>query len=532
MQSGFWNRRTIVHLALTLLAGIVARVPFFLSFRPISSGDTPSYAGFYYCLIRHVFIFGARTPVYPLFLGLAQWLVGVPAEIKLGVLAGYSVIMLQSEIGLLAGGLLYLALRVLRIREGIALGAAIFFVTIPAICMFEMNILNMALSCSLLVLTAALFILTMHRLESGDSIVAVSLATGIALSLSVLNRPDLLIFAILLLAVMAVVVLRGRARNAAFASIPAGWRSLVVIALPLTCSVLAWMLLVYIGIGQFRMTTFDGLNRSRTVYNMFDRVDPEDSVLGGIMSRTYKDEVARNTDTNRREIIWQAYDSLARSYGRYPIRDTATDPRFMDHIVIQQGRKVLGLRDIPCRVMEVEICWVQMRRKIDLYDYLGRVSGKLARKYPADWLRNVSVNFFEESFNFRYSDAKPAIEGFKGESVNENGVPRTGKLSALTSRAIGGAIHAEAPLLTLLYCVSLGFFLYAPWALLRAPDQHWMRDMTVLALVIASVGTIVGTCVLAGLNRVYTLPHLVVFTIAAAYAWEHRARILARIVRR
>ena len=532
VESGFWNRRTITHLALVVLTGAIARIPFYLAFRPILSGDSDSYSGFYCLLVRyHVFIFGARTPVYPFFLGFAQWLVGVSPQAELGLLASYSATLLQSEVGLIAAGLFYCALRILRCGPAIALGAAIFFATIPAICLIEINILNMALSCSLLVLTAALFLLTMKRLESGKKIGAVSLTTGAALSLLVLNRPEFLIFAILLGMVMAVAIVRSWAAKAEYSCKSKAWGSLVLIALPVTIAVLAWMLLVYIGIGQFRITTFDKLNRSHTVYNMFDRVEPEDSVMGDIMSRTYRDQVARNTNANRRDVIWQALLELAAHYRQFPVRDTGTDPRFLDHAIIQQGRKVLGWVEVPCQVQRVEFCWEAMRRKIDLYDYVGRVSWKLARKYPADWLRNVTLNFFEESFDFRYSDEKPGLEGFQPKSGDGNGTTRTGAISELCGAAINKAIHAEAPVLMLLYCVTLGFFLCAPWILMRPPDQYWMRDMAVIALVVASVGTIVGTCVLAGLNRAYTLPHLVVFTIATAYVWEHRSRFFAGLHR-
>ncbi len=529
----FWNRRTAIDLTIILFAGVIARIPFYLTNRPVLSGDSASYSGFYALLVRHhVFVFGARTPVYPFFLGFAQWVVGVPPQIELGGLAGYSAIVLQSEIGLIAAGVFYCALRILRIGPAIALAAATFFATIPAICMFEMNILNRALSSSLMVLTAALFLLTMERLESGKRIGAVSLATGVALSLSVLNRPEFLIFAILLGMVMAAAILRSWVAKEGFARLSKAWGSIALIALPVTVAVLAWMLLVYIGIGQVRMTTFDKLNRSHTVYNMFDRVDPEDRVMGAIMSRTYKDQVTRNTNTNRQDLIWQALLELSAHYQEYPIRDTATDPEFLDHAIIQQGRKALGWVEVPCQVQRVEFCWEAMRRKIDLYDYVGLVSWKLARKYPAEWLRNVASNFFEESFSFRYGDEKPGVEGFQAKSADGKGVTRSGAVSELCSAAIYKAIGAEAPVLTLLYCVTLGFFLCVPGILTRTPGQYWMRDIAVSALVVASVGTIAGTAALAGLNRAYTLPHLVVFTIATAYVWEHRSRIMAGLRRR
>jgi len=517
----------IRHVFLILLVGGCFRIPVYLGVRPIWSGDSPGYAFFYPFLRQHIFFLGERTPVYPLFLGFAQWLVGLPPQPFLSLSAQYSAVILQSTCNVLAAIPFYALLRNLRIQPRTALAAALFFVTIPAICSYEMNILNMSLSVCLMVWTACLFVVTMNGLASGCGIVGWSLATGVVLSLAVLNRPDTLIFVVLLLAAMMAMWMRSRAhpRN----SRPQGaiLKSVLWMALPLGASLLGWMLLMYIGMGQFRITTLDGWNRSRTVYNMFDRVGPEDALIGEIMSRNYNQAVEKHANTNLREIVWMAqmelYDNAMRR--RFPMKDTATDPSFMKSPIIQKGRKSLGLVTVPCNVQFEPYCWEFMRRKSDIGDYLGRVSWKLARNNPGKWLHNILANFAEESFNYHYGDAKAAVEGYQATTGNGE---MTGRSAAIAS-FMGWAMNAEAPLLTFLYALTWAVVITGSVVFFRRLDEHWWHDAAVTALAIASIGTLVGTCVLAGLNRVYTLPHLVVFTICGAYTWEHRRRIVAAV---
>lgn len=523
--NGLGNRRaSAFHVSLILLAGILARIPFHLAYRPIWSGDSPGYAGFYVLWTHRLFFLGERTPVYPFFLGFAQWIAGVAPQGDMSQRGCESAVLLQSLLGILSAVLFYFALRILRINQRIGLGASLFFATIPGICIYELNILNMALSCSLMVLVVALFLATMRRLDAGQNVVAPALTTGIALSLAVLNRPDLLIFAILLLAVLALTILRAWAHPAGQWSISNACKLVGTIASAIACAVLGWMVLMYIGIGQFRITTLDGWNRSRTVYNLFDRVDPEDQAVGSIMAGTYQ-ALARHGGTNLREIMWPAQDELFQNFGQYPIRATAGDPDFLNHSLIQYGRRALGWIQVPCRADPDVYCWDAMRIKIDTGDYLGKVSAKLARKYPGAWLHNVAVNFFEESFDYRYTDTKPAVENFEASSGDEGSAVRNAGMITATGRAV----TLEAPLLTLLYCITLSFFLCAPVLLLRAPDRNWLMDKAVAALTVASVGTIIGTTILAGLNRVYTLPHLPVFILITAYIWQNRSRLVARI---
>lgn len=516
-------RASWLHVAFILLTGLLARVPFYLAFRPIWSGDSPGYSEAYFLWTQHIFFRGERTPVYPLFLGAAQWLASVPPAPLLSLRASYAATLMQSALDVLAAAFFYFTLRSLRIRGSIALGASLFIATIPAVCAYEMNILNMSLAFASLGFVTWLFLLTMNRLQAGKDIRLAVLSTGAALAVAVLNRPDLLIFFVVLLPSAAILACKPRLCGSAsrLSSRPMGL--VAWIGFPVAIALLAWMTLMYVGIGEFRITTLSGWNRSRTVYNMFDRVDPEDHAIGEIMSRTYLQEAGRDAQVNLREIMWPALGELLDNYSRYPITDPTRDPSPFHLRMVHAAHNFLGLVEIPCEVNPRIYCWQRMRTRINTGDYLGEVSGKLARKYPVESLHNVAANFLEESFNFRYTDAKPAIEDVIAPSADSYAAVRNNSIAAFTT----SAANAEAPLLALMYVVTLGYAVCFPFIVFRKQDGRWLNDAAVASLAAASVGTIAGTCVLAGLNRVYTLPHFVVFVICTSYALENWSRIIS-----
>ena len=298
----------------------------------------------------------------------------------------------------------------------------------------------------------------------------------------------------------------------------------LLIALAAAPAILGWMTIMYVRIGQFRITTLYGWNKSHTVYNLFDRVGPEDKILGAIMAKSYRQQLETG-GTNLRDIMWPAQDELVANYAAYPWDDSTFHPSPFHQWFTRAVQRRFGWVQIPCRVQSVPYCFENMRINIDIGDYLGSVSSKLARRYPGAWLANIAANFATETFNFNYSDAKPARLG--AESIDPDGNAPVRNRSAANLVTMACKLHA--PVLVLIYVVTLTWFLVSPFIIFCKNDEHWLRDSAVATLVIASVGTIVGTCVLAGFNRAYSLPHLVVFTICTAYAWEHRSRIAAAV---
>jgi hypothetical protein len=130
--------------------------------------------------------------------------------------------------------------------------------------------------------------------------------------------------------------------------------------------------------------------------------------------------------------------------------------------------------------------------------------------------------------NYSGLGAQPAMVGLEVPASEGDNIV----LNQPAVTLVGMACKFDAPLLLLTYLVTLFYFLLAPPIFFRKHDEYWLRDSAVTCLAVASVGTIIGTCVLAGFNRVYSLPHLVIFTTCAAYAWENRSRITANLSRK
>ena len=518
-----WSRHGF-HVGLILFFGTLVRIPFHLTFRPTLSGDSEGYSSFYALWVNHHFYLGERTPVYPFFLGFAQWLSSVtPARILSIRAAGFAVRM-QSAVDVLGAVLFYVAIGTLRIRPRTALVFTLFLVTIPAVCQYEMLILNMSFSFTWLIVVMSLFLFTIKRMESGKSTAALSVATGICASLAVLNRPEFLIFLILLCALM--LLLRVTSSSEAAAKRLPG--AAILIAISAVPAILAWMIIMYAGIGQFRITTVNGWNKTRTVYNLFDRVDPEDRVIGGIMAETYN-RLKPSDRVNHREVVWPAEKQILQHLDRYPGDsyrdiDAPANPSPFHQTVNRAVQHTFGFVELPCKARMVDFCWEMMRIKIDTGDYLGDVSGKLARKYPGLWLSNIATNFAEESFNFDYFSAKPS-------TLDVSDIAASGDAPVInhtSANLIGWICKLHVPFLLLTYLVTLGCFFLSPKAFFQRHDEHWLGDAAVAILAVASIGTLVGTCVLAGFNRVYSLPHLAIFTMCSAYAWEHRVRVFKK----
>lgn len=518
--SSKWNGRGF-HVLLILLGGALARIPFYLAFRPILSGDSEGYSALYAHWVNHHFYLGERTPVYPFFLGFAQWIASATPARALGARAAYDAIGMQSIADVLAATLFYFALGALCIRPRTALAFTLFLVTIPAVCQYEMNILNMSLSFAWLIVVISLFLFTVQRIESGKPISALSVATGVCASLAILNRPEFLIFLIVLLALVVLMSLTSSRERPAANPLR---KVAFLVTLSATPAILAWMIIMYAGIGQFRITTINGWNKTRTVYNLFDRVDPEDRVIGGIMAQTYNQE-KQSGGVNLREIVWPAERRIFQNVSTYPGLDidVTANPSLFHQQVNRAVQHAFGFVDLPCSTKLVDYCWEMMRLKIDTGDYIGRVSDKLARKYPGAWLANLATNFAEESFNFNYFAASPSTR----DSVNVAAGGGDLIIRRALANPISWAAKLSVPFLLFTYLATLACFFLSPITFFRKHDEHWFRDAAVTTLAVASIGTLVGTCVLAGLNRVYSLPHLAVFTMCSAYLWQNRVRIFA-----
>jgi hypothetical protein len=506
---------------LVWLIGISARLPFYLAFKPIWSGDSPGYVLPYFLWRNHTFYAGARTPVYPLFLGLAQWLSGVPASSRLSFSAAYVTVCLQSALDISAACVLYFTLGKLNIRRNVALVSALFAATFPALCLQEVNILDLSLSFAVLVLCTSVFVNLVRRVSDGSRFVCMSLLCGLVFACAALLRAENLVFCAILATVLlgswVVLKLRG-VSTLRENKMPVAVLLMILSAAPL---ILAWMTWNYVGIGEFRITSLTGWNRSKTVYNMFDRVEPEDRVLGQVLTSSY---LQRNRNGRIvRDHIWQVQLDLVNQYNM-PVEDPTKSPSAFHMKVDRFFADELGMIQVPCENPE-QPCSAFLRRWVNVGDYVGKVSWKLIRRYPSAYLGNVADNFVRDTFNFRYADSTPAIEGYRTTTVDGGEYVRNESLAKLLARAI----NAQAPLLMLFYVVTLGFVVVAPRVFLCKAGKCPVADIIVTGFALATLGTFIAMCFLSGYNKEYSIPHLGVMVICTVYAVENRSRIAAAL---
>ena len=526
--------------ALIWFTGILARLPFYLAFRPMWSADSPGYVIPYFLWRNHRFFLGARTPVYPLFLGLGQWLAMHPVrptlsdsatyqtialQSALPVSAAYVIVCLQSVMDIAAVCVLYSTLRKLNVRRHIALVFSVFVATVPALCLLDVNILTLSLSFTVLVLCASVFAALMEKVGNGSRFIGVSLLCGLVFACAALLRPENLIFCTILATGFLGTWMLSKLRGATTRygdRVPVAVFFIILSAAPL---ILAWMTWNYVGIGEFRITTLTGWNRSKTVYNLFDGVGPEDRVIGQALTASYLRRNGRGKVV--RDHAWQALkDSLWEQYTYLPLEDpTATPSAF--HIWLDHAfEDVLGMKaNVPCE-FPGQLCTELLKeeRWINIGDYVGRVSWKLTRKYPGAYFANVAENFLD-TFNFRYLNSNLFSKNSRLTAVNGGNYVRNESLAKVSARAI----NLYAPLLTAFYVVTVGFVVFAPLVLMKKKDECKLADTIVTGFALATVGTFIAMCCLSGYNKEYSIPHLGVMVMCSAYAVENWSRIAAAI---
>jgi hypothetical protein len=393
-----YRHTDILHVAIILACGTAFRLIYQMAYKPFWSGDSHDYSNIFYFWTRHTYANAERPPVYPLFLGLVQWLAGnAPVLSGMSGPSQYLAVRLQCLLGLLAAVLVYFSLRALAVRPKLALAGGICFALVGAICLFELLILSELLSLFFLMLGTLFFLRCMRAVNNSTSFASMALLSGVCFSFAILTRPENLVFFLALTLVLVVLAVRcsylpgmqWAARSVAKAAL-----LLVVSTAPL---VLCWMSWNLVTIGQFRINTFNGLTRTESTYNMFNLVDSEDQLVGKILWRSY---LLKNGDGHiYRDHVWFAWNDLFMAWqsGLLPIPPMGV--RRPENALVIKAHNWLD-RQLGTNKN------INVFQGADLYDYLGHVSWKLAKKYPSLYLHNVLNNFASDTFD--YSDSPPS----------------------------------------------------------------------------------------------------------------------------
>lgn len=519
-------------LALILLLAAIARAAYHLLFAPWWAGDTISYVDAGGLLSHGYFTDGGRTPGYPLFLTLAGalWHGGRDAFFSTGA-PGAALIAtwMQSLLGIAATALVFYTLRTLRVRESLVIAGAAFFAVLHAVCQFEMAILAQSLSLFTLALGIWLFARAARAVEDGASPTLPAVLTGVVFSFAVLVRPENLVFFVALIAVPVLLWLNSTLRDRDSDRRRAWARMACVLPLAAAPAVLAWMTWNYTGIGRFQITTLTSWNRSASVYNLFDRVDPKDRVLGDLLVRA--DLIRNHPDQVPGEKFFKPpapgqvvqdtfiatfYDIVVRrgemplppaevrrnAIGRW-IRSFASDERR------RYTHQYLSAWRIPV---------VAERDPNDIGDYVGSVSLRLQMKYPGAWLGNAFRNFFRDAF--RFNIAPPAMNeakdphSFSGGPVTQN---------TFLWNLAGWLNRVEAPVVLIFFVLTLAIALLSPFMLFRGKPPG-VSDVTASAIALGVVGTFLACCLFACYMPQYGEPHWAAIVICGIYGLDRLVR--------
>lgn len=511
------RKQLLLHVAIILASGALFRLLYQLTFKPCWSGDTQGYATEFYGWVLRTYSIADRPPIYPLFLGLVQRLAGTaPLPKGMSIAGQYLAVILQSTLNLGAALSVYFSLRSLRTKPRFALAGGISFALIGVVCLMEMLLLSEALSLFFVTFGICLFLSSIGRIQAHSRFALTALLSGFIFSLAILTRPENLIFVAVLVTTVLLLALRcGILPAMHWAARPLATLAILLVsaAAPL---VLCWMTWNLIGSGEFRINTLTGATRTESVYNLFDRVGPEDRIAGLILQQSYL--LKNGNGQTYRHHVWVAMPKLLRAFdiGVLPVTVTENVPTSPFWLVVRHRvSRTFGIQERAWADGQVSV------QPIALYDYLGALSGRLAKQYPLPYLRNVASNFIADTFDYSYPP-------FNLSETNDPHAPEGGNV--VRSRALYTVTlwinRIEEPLLVAAYLVLLGFALASPWLLNGRSPQHLLNDGAVAALALAALATIVCCCVVAAYYPAHGVPFFAVHVICFFTAAANTDRIL------
>jgi hypothetical protein len=490
-----------------LAAGFVMRLYYHLAYRPCWAGDSGGYT-YPFWLWRHgYFSDGARMPLYPLFLGLMAFITHSRPFLpnSLATRAAYAAVFVQSALVLCAAVLIYDIIRKLGVRDRLAFWGALCFSLIGGLCQFEMTLLPQSLTAFSLILSCWFFVRAISKLQNCETPISDAVCAGLSFSTAVLLRTEILVFFVILLGCTALVFVltafRSKPRAGTGDKNGRTFRQtarIMLLLMPVAASpgILAWMSVNYLASGQIRLTTMMGYQFYQSVYNLYDRVDPQDRVFGQIMVKYYRQT---NKDGQiKRDYLWNALGEIQLHANEMPIKRRKYPFRAAGRIKMMRSTA-----DI-----------------LDLGNYMEGISRKLAKQNPFTWLRNGTENFVWDTFNFNYTAFPLSRQITPVSDPRSVDVKQVLRYPALRPIAAWSQ-RLQAPFLSALYTCTLGLALSGPILLIR--DQRpetLLVDGAVLALVLSSVFTFVSFCFLASYYLQYGAPFLGVMIVTFVYALE------------
>jgi hypothetical protein len=120
------STRQLCFLSIVIAVAIIAHMILGFTYHPWWSGDSGGYTGPAFNIFHWIAYDGARTPLYPIILGVLQLIVQGAIELKLNTHTAFVVVLVQNLAGIISTGLLFLTVEKLAGRW-LALGFGIFY---------------------------------------------------------------------------------------------------------------------------------------------------------------------------------------------------------------------------------------------------------------------------------------------------------------------------------------------------------------------------------------------------------------------
>lgn len=479
---------------------LLARGLALLTFYPWWCGDSAGYTGPMLQVWEGQFegLDGARTPTYPLFLGLIQLLVRETPAAELSLRAAEVATYVQSLLSLLAiGCLYYVGRRVFRLSRPAALWAAAIFASSTCYSLYDRLILTESLSTSLLLFSVAGLTAVEHfaeRLGRGHGL-ALKLGTGLCLGAATLIRPNLIVFIAAIVLGISFARIRRRLRQlrpldvksrvlGMSVSLSDFFPSLVVAAV----LVGSWISANYANTGYAKLSNYEGFSLATRAYDCMDGVAAEYPALAKIM-------IERNDKYEKAGVV-------------------------KEDIVNEASAEIFQAADTGQFDAPIAPCCG--RRTADVNAYLARAMRAAIANRPARYLRNV----------WRSIERLPTFDTpqHRYDSASDPRVPEIGGRVSKSEFRHRAFFRLSDIFDRFAVFVLWGFYLM-PVALI-AKSVRRLVDLRLATTWLGIVGMNVITCFITGwVNRyaVVTFPFCLLFVVwLASILWRRGLLLLRR----
>lgn len=464
-----WSVFSDKHFAITVVLAAVTRIWLGFTYEPWWVGDTIGYtAAGYNLLVKPELVDFVRPPIYPLFMaGIASLFEG-SIQLRPQQVSAFAITIAQQLLGVIGAAIFYLTLKMCRLNKWIVVAVSVLFATYLPLARYDNILLTESLTTFLNVCILFFIAHAIYR-EPRASLLFVTAALGATAALATLTRPnEIILQGIAIVAVTWRLIMSSREHRS---SIPLFAAVLLVITS--LGPVGAWSSWNYIQTGRLAVTNFGGISLTHAVYNLFDKVEVHDSLVGKIMHETYQ---TTNTDgAIKKDYVWTAWPRLAEVRSSFPFYS--------------------GLPN---------------RTGIDLDRYLGVVSRNLVKRFPLEYAENAMASM-SDALNVEYILPGPTLRG-DPETVDGRPVLKNEEFQSIQKKL------ADAQ--GILYQGAVIAALALPILLLTALRQSFNRLLnlgTIGAFCLASLlATLMAYSFLATYYPRYGIPYVpLIFTACA-----------------